>query len=514
MTLEEMVGQQLMIGIPGTEASPAVIKQFKDVYAGALIIFRPNFYSAAQFKKLISDLENALDRNLLIAVDHEGGRVIHIAEGASVFPDNLAFGRAGSITHVEEQGRIESGELRNLGFDVNLAPTLDVLTETFSPNIGIRSYGQDPDLVSKLGSARIKSMQEGGLSACAKHFPGQGHSSIDAHLGLPVLLGTWEEMQATHLKPFKAAIEAGVDTIMSSHPVYPELDSPKVSATFSHPIIHDLLREKLGFKGVVLSDDLEMGALRNICDIGEAACRAVLAGHDIVLICHDLEAQRSAFQRLLDGYRSGKLNVKNLEESVERIQNLKRKRNKRFASHSVLPEAGKKLSLEVVRKAVEMYGTSGFENLSTANSKLIIFPKLSSLADRIFIEKECLDEEKFIKNIFRSPSINQGVLNVEIVDFDPEESQIQKLRNLSKQSDVIFFFCFDAHLYPKSRRLLECLQDSAKRLVIILLRDPYDREFVRAGSLCVTAFGFRAMQIRAVLERIFQSQPTHAPQHI
>ncbi len=512
MTLEEMVGQQLMIGIPGTEATPAVIKQFKDTHAGGLIIFRPNFYSAAQFKKLISGLESALGRNLLIAVDHEGGRVIHIAEGATVFPDNLAFGRAGSTAYVEEQGRIESGELRNLGFDVNLAPTLDVLTETFSPNIGIRSYGRDPDLVSKLGSARIKSMQEGGLSACAKHFPGQGHSSIDAHLGLPVLLGTWEEMQATHLKPFKAAIEAGVDTIMSSHPVYPELDASKAPATFSRRIIHDLLREKLGFKGVILSDDLEMGALRNICEVGEAACRAVAAGHDIVLICHDLEAQRRAFQCLLDGYRSGRLNVKNLEESVERIQNLKRKRSKRFASNSLLPEAGKKLSLEVARKAVELNGNVNLP--PRGDDILVVFPKLSSLADRIFIEKDCLDEEQFIKSLFRSFEVDKGDLNVQIVDFDPEDDRIAALENLSRQSNVTYFFCFDAHLYPGCRRLLESLQDTAKCLVVILLRDPYDREFVRTDSLCVTAFGFRTTQIRAVLERIFRSQPAHTSQHI
>ena len=196
MTLEELAGQVLMIGVHGGVATPDIVRLFRETHAGGLIIFRPNFDSAVQFKKLISDLENALGRNLLIAVDHEGGRVIHITEGASVFPDNLAFGHAGLIDYVEQQGRIESGELRNLGFDLNLAPTLDVLTQTFSPNIGIRSYGRDPDLVSKLGSARIKSMQEGGLSACAKHFPGQGHSSIDAHLGLPVLSGTWDEIES------------------------------------------------------------------------------------------------------------------------------------------------------------------------------------------------------------------------------------------------------------------------------------------------------------------------------
>ena len=191
MTLQELIGQQIMIGVAGTEVTPEMIRVFQTTRAGGLIVFRPNFKSAKSFQKLLSDLETQLGRKLLVAVDHEGGRVIHLREGITVFPDNWALGNTGNADYAWRQGEIEARELRRLGIDVNLAPTLDVLTDTFSPNIGIRSYGKDPELVAKLGTARITAMQMNGISACAKHFPGLGASPLDPHLDLPVLSADW-----------------------------------------------------------------------------------------------------------------------------------------------------------------------------------------------------------------------------------------------------------------------------------------------------------------------------------
>ena len=263
MKLAELVGERLVIGIPGTKITPEIVRHFKELHAGGLILYRINFDSPPQLKKLIADLEEALGRKLLVTADHEGGRVIMFRDGITVFPDNLAVGGAGNIDYARQQGEIEAKELRRLGLDVNLAPVLDVLTEAYSPNIGIRSYGKDWRLVAEMGAARIAAMQQGGLSACAKHFPGKGHAPVDAHLGLPVIGSTWQEMEEVHLKPFVQAIQTGVDLVMSSHPYYPKLDpDPNKIATFSRRIIYDYLRGELNFKGVIASDDLEMGAIK------------------------------------------------------------------------------------------------------------------------------------------------------------------------------------------------------------------------------------------------------------
>jgi beta-N-acetylhexosaminidase len=222
MTLAELVGERLVIGIPGTKITPMIVRHFQELHAGGLILYRINFVSPAQIKKLVADLEEALGRKLLVAADHEGGRVIMFRDGITVFPDNLAVGTAGKIDYARKQGEIEAKELRRLGLDVNLAPVLDVLTEAYSPNIGIRSYGKDWRLVAELGAARIAAMQKHGLSACAKHFPGKGHAPVDAHLGLPVIQSTWKEMEEVHLKPFVQAIQTGVDLVPKKSPPFPE----------------------------------------------------------------------------------------------------------------------------------------------------------------------------------------------------------------------------------------------------------------------------------------------------
>src|ERR1035437_2561837 len=293
MTLEEQIGSRLVFGVPGTTITPEIIRHFQETHAGGLILYRINFESPDQLRQLISNLENALGRRLLVCCDHEGGRVIMFRDGITVFHSNQAIGRTANTQLARQQGEQEGRELRRLGMDVNFAPVLDVLTEAYSPNIGIRAYGADPELVAKMGAARLSAMQVEGLSACAKHFPGLGPATLDPHLKLPVIKTTWPEMEKVHLIPFARAMRTAVQSIMTSHPLYPNLDpTPKTPATFSRKIVFDYLRKGTGYKGVIFSDDLEMGAIRAICSVGEAAVLAAQAGHDMILSCHDPDAQR------------------------------------------------------------------------------------------------------------------------------------------------------------------------------------------------------------------------------
>jgi beta-N-acetylhexosaminidase len=506
MKIEEWVGQKLMIGVSGHTVTPEIVEIFRETHAGGLIVFRPNFSSANGFRRFISDLENTLGRRLLVAVDHEGGRVIHVAEGITVFPDNLALGQTRNQDYAKKQGEIEALELRRIGIDLNLAPTLDVLTQDFSPNIGIRSYGQDPELVAQLGAARITGMQAKGLSACAKHFPGLGHSPVDPHLNLPVLPTTWKEMKKVHIKPFIAAIEAKVDAVMSSHPVYPNLDPANFPVTFSKRIIHDYLRKELDYQGVILSDDLEMGALREICSHGEAACRTAEAGHDILLICHNANAQREVYRYLLQAYHDRKLDYGELGKSVERIQRLKERRLKRFEEGSPVPEKdGPSLAGTIAKEAIRISKDESLGTVPLADREdrqiSVIFPRLSILGNRIFVEDRLMDERKFLEEAFKQHRVN--LYAIHIVNLEPTDYEVEEAAVLAKSADLTIFFCFDAHLYAQNRKLLEVIQTAAKGCVIILLRDPYDEEFVKENAVCVRAFGFRAVQIEAAIASVF-----------
>jgi beta-N-acetylhexosaminidase len=503
MKLAELVGERLVIGIPGTRITPEIVRHFQELHAGGLILYRINFDSPQQIKKLIADLEEALGRKMLVTVDHEGGRVIMFRDGITVFPDNLAVGTAGKIAYARQQGVIEAKELRRLGLDVNLAPVLDVLAEAYSPNIGIRSYGQDWRVVAQMGAARLAAMQQGGLSACAKHFPGKGHAPVDAHLGLPVIGSTWEEMRQVHLQPFVEAIHAGVDLVMSSHPYYPKLDpEPKKIATFSRRIIYDTLRQELNFKGVIATDDLEMGAIAAIYPIGEAGILAAQAGHDLLLVCHDHKAQQEVYHKLLDAYRGKQLPLKELEESVERIKRLKLKREKRFVGGEPGAEPeGSILAERICRESVQvLQDERTLLPLQSGEKRIgVIFPQFSWLDSKIMIEREVFPEPEFVRHEFKKFGLDP---EIQIVSIEPAAEEIQQAVNLAKNSDLTILFCFDAHLYPANKKLLDSIQAAAPELVVDLLRDPSDAALIKAGVACLTDFGWRACQIKAAIEKI------------
>lgn len=504
MTLEELVGRRLVFGIPGTRVTEDDVRLFQKTHAGGLVLYRINFESPAELVKLIRSFEEALGRSLLVMADHEGGRVIMFREGVTIFPDNLAVGTVGDPELAERQGTIEARELRRLGIDVNLAPVLDVLTEGYSPNIGIRSYGKDPGTAARLGAARIRAMQAGGLSACAKHFPGKGHSPLDAHLALPTILSTWEEMERLHLVPFRAAIEAGVDVIMTSHPVYPNLDpTPRLPTTFSRRIVREYLREGLGYSGVISSDDLEMGAIRELCPTGEAAVHAAQAGHDLLLSCHAAKSQWEVFTGLLDAYRSKRLAWRDLEASEERLNILKARRTARFEGGPPHPEPeGAMLGREIARRAVTIV-REGVPDLHAGLRRRlgVIFPRFSSLDPRIMIERPLLDEGAFL----REQCGRFGVTpEIALVAMEPTDEEIESAVGVAARSDLTVLFLFDAHLFPSNRKLLDGVQKSDHSLAVVLLRDPYDADFLAPGVLGVTAYGFRICQIEAVIERLMQ----------
>src|SRR5947199_7653360 len=181
-------------------------------------------------------------------------------------------------------------------------------------------------------------MMKGGLSACPKHFPGKGHSPLDAHLKLPTITSDWDEMHAVHLVPFFEAIAAGVECVMTSHPVYPRLDPSGVPATFSRRIVDEYLRGEVGFRGVIVSDDLEMGAVAETCPIGEATVRTAEAGHDLLLVCHTDPAQRAAASALVDAYRTGRLPWRGLEAAAQRVRKLRESRGPRSEGGTPAPE--------------------------------------------------------------------------------------------------------------------------------------------------------------------------------
>jgi beta-N-acetylhexosaminidase len=499
--LADLVGERLMIGLAGPSLRDDEVALFRETRAGGLILYRRNFESPAQLRTLLTGLEEALGRRLLVATDHEGGRIVMLGAGTTIFPDNLAVGTAGEEAFAARQGILEARELRRLGVDLNLGPVLDVLTDAYSPNIGIRSYGKDPGVVARYGVARIRGMQRGGLASCPKHFPGKGHSPLDAHLRLPRIDSSWDEMEAVHLPPFREAIAAGVPCLMTSHPVYPKLDPSNVPATFSRVIVEEYLRGRLAFGGVIVSDDLEMGAVAESCPIDEAAVRAASAGHDLLLVCHTAVAQRRAAAALVEAYRGGRLPVRQLEAAAERVRGLREGRPARFEDGPAHPEPdGAPLAMAIATRAVTVVrsGAPGFAR--ALNGRVaVVFPRFSDLAPRITIEPALCDEAGYLAHAFGAAGVSPEVT---LVGIEPSPAEIEAAGAAVARADAAVLFLFDGHLYASNRALLEAIQARSRTLAVVLLRDPYDASLLAPDVLGITAYGFRRVQLDAVIARL------------
>jgi beta-N-acetylhexosaminidase len=499
--LSDLIGERLMIGLPGPDLRDADVALFRATRAAGLILYRRNFEGPERLHRLLTSLQTALGRRLLVATDHEGGRIVMLGSGVTIFPDNLAVGTAGEETFAFKEGLIEARELGRLGVDLNLGPCLDVLTERYSPNIGIRSYGKDAGVVARYGVARIRGMARGGLAACAKHFPGKGHSPLDAHLRLPTIESTWDEMHASHLVPFHEAVSAEVACVMTSHPRYPNLDPTGVPATFSRLIVEDYLRGQLRFRGVIVSDDLEMGAVTEACPIGEAAVRTAEAGHDLLLVCHTEAAQRAAAQALLEAYRSGRLPVRELEAAAERVRRLREARPARFEAGPPAAERdGLPLARAIATRAVTLVASGPPDLRRALNGRVaVVFPRFSELAPRITIEPEVRDERVYLARVFGAGGVAPAIT---LVGIEPTPDEIAAAGASAADADATVLFLYDGHLYPSNRALLDAVQGRARRLAVVLLRDPYDGTLLAPGVLGITAYGFRACQIEAVVARL------------
>ena len=291
-------GQRLVIGFDGPAVSADLRALVREIGPGGTILFARNVVEPGQVAALNAALRDLLPRTAppLRMVDQEGGRVQRLRDPATAWPPMRTVGRHGNATAAVACAL--AAELRATGFDLDLAPVADVDSNPDNPVIGDRAFASDPEAVASHVAAFVPAMQQAGVLACAKHFPGHGDTHVDSHLDLPVLLTDPATLRARELRPFAAAVGAGVAAVMSAHVVYAALD-PHRPATLSEHVIPPLLRDHLGFDGLVLSDDLEMGAIDGRWGPDEIATLATRAGVDLLLMCHDANKQMALYEALI-----------------------------------------------------------------------------------------------------------------------------------------------------------------------------------------------------------------------
>ncbi len=313
----------VLSGLPGhTLTRPLSRRLERRAFAG-VVLFSRNVESPSQVHQLNARLRNILGPSALIAVDQEGGRVARLRAPFTEWPPMRRFGEANSVALARAAGRVMGRELAVAGFNCNFAPVLDVDSNPRNPVIGDRSFGSDPRVVARLGLAFARGLEDAGILPCGKHFPGHGDTALDSHLTLPEVGRSLRELRRIELAPFRRAVAAGLPMLMSAHVRYPALD-PERPATLSRRILRDLLRRELGFRGVVVSDDLSMHALDDVGSIGEAAVAALSAGCDLLLACESLDAAEEAAAAVTAAVRAGRIPERRIREALRRVDRLRR----------------------------------------------------------------------------------------------------------------------------------------------------------------------------------------------
>lgn len=314
-SLRDDVGQILWLGFEGTSLPEDLAGDIAAGRAGAVVLFRRNLCVAGEdaggavdceaLAALTRALHEAVPAHrppLWIAIDQEGGTVQRVRAPATRWPPMLAFDRlppdVDEVALAERVGQALGGELAALGIDVDFAPVLDVHTNPQNPVIGERAFGTEPEAVARRALALARGLERAGVATCGKHFPGHGDTDTDSHLALPRLAHDMARLEAVELLPFRRAVAAGIPMLMTAHVVFAALDDA-VPATLSRAVITGLLRERMGYDGVVVSDDLDMRAIAAHFGIGDAAVRAVAAGCDALLLCRDPAHQRRAREALI-----------------------------------------------------------------------------------------------------------------------------------------------------------------------------------------------------------------------
>ena len=307
-----------MLGFEG-DSLPDELAEYLERGLAGVVIYQRNFKTTEGLRRLTAEIRGAAQRPVLIGIDQEGGTRFALHEPFTPWPSAAELGNLGDTSAAEQVARAMAVELRAVGCNLNFAPMLDLHVNPESPVTKARSFGSDPALVAKMGVGFHRGLRAGGVLSCAKHFPGHGDTAVDPHLDLPVFDGTMDRLNSTELVPFAAAVTAEMPLIMTAHILLPRIDEDN-PASLSRQLLTDVLRRRMKFEGMILADDLGMGAIARSLGSGEAAVRTIAAGTDVVMLCHDWSAVAPAITAVERAKDEGRFDEREWKESLDRIE--------------------------------------------------------------------------------------------------------------------------------------------------------------------------------------------------
>ncbi len=494
MTLRQMIGQKTILGFHGLEMPQDFIDFIREYQIGNVILFQRNIQSAQQLRKLCQQIREVITDACgyppFIVIDQEGGMVSRIPADAVNVPSAMALGATGDPENGFRAAQITARQLRGLGPNFTMAPVLDVNTNGDNPVIGARSYGDDPMKVAQFGEAVVRGYDGSGIFCCGKHFPGHGDTSVDSHVGLPCIEKTAEELEQSELIPFRRAIEAGIPAIMSSHILFPNIEKERIPGTMSRKIITGLLKEKLGFRGLIFTDCLEMQAIQKYYGTARGMAEAFRAGVDLAEISSTFTLEQEAVRYVNDEAERGAFDLEEFRESAEKILAMK----KQLAAYPVdaqlcnRPE-DRHLSAEMARQAISCYSGTAFQVTDRTFYCGCADYRTTEAANRI----ACV--EPFAE--YMQQHMGGGAM---VTGKNPEDAEIMAAAAQAQNWDNIVLAVCNAHLHPGQIRLANALAELGKPMMVVTTRNPYDLPKLPKCSCLISAFDYTEDSFQALTE--------------
>lgn len=467
MDFKVQVGQRLVGGFPGKEMSPEFIRLVREYKLGNVILFQHNVESMEQLRQLCREIQGLIRKetghSAFITIDQEGGVVTRLPGDGCNVPGAMAVAATGQPENARTLAKITANELKYLGVSFNLAPVMDINNNPQNPVIGVRSYGDTAETVTRFGVETVKGYQEGNMLACAKHFPGHGDTNVDSHLGLPVIDKSLEELEELELKPFRAAIENGIPAVMSSHILFPKLEPEQVPCTMSKRIITGILKEKLGFQGLVLSDCMEMDAIQKYYGTAKGVAAAMEAGVDMVFVSHSADLLEESFQEVYKAVEEGRLSKEEMEKTAAKIQTYKEKYLSKWQTEQGCSEEERQQEREIRRKSITL--TQG-EIFSLGEA-----PFFTGCAGYRATQ---VSNEKQMSEAFAEYLAKRLGGKAFVTSKNPNSEERKKALLLAKGASSIVVGTYNGHLQPEQKELIKELERLGCPVMAIALRNPYD----------------------------------------
>ncbi len=502
-SIEEKLSQMFMVSFHGAEVNDESYKHFQESSFSNFVFFSRNLTTWDRVESLCKDLYKIARENSnippFLSIDQEGGMVARLFSGATHFPSAMALGVSGIDRVAYTMGCMVGKELRNLGINFNLAPVLDVNNNPNNPVIGVRSFSEDPRVVAEMGVDYIKGLQESGVIATGKHFPGHGNTNVDSHIGLPVIERSIAELREVELIPFARAIEQGVMAIMSAHIIFPSLDPSRTPGTLSKPILTDLLRKEMGYKGLIISDALDMGAIAERYTIGEACVQAIEAGVDLLCLSGsgNYEMQSEGYRYTLEAVQQGRLDESLIHRSYSRIVEAKgqiglcfdyeEEPKSHYESHEMLANEISKKSITIQRDDLNL--------LPLGDKRIFVIstpPIRANIADDSIVQ---IRSFAYIANEQRGWDYKE-------IDVDPSNEDIEGILVEARKYEVVILATYNGILHKNQIALANRLRAIKDEVVFVTLRVPYDIQQIEGAGTYIHAYEYTNRSIVRVLDLI------------